>query len=100
MLVTNWAKATGAHMRSILLGVIVFITVPIEKNTTMNQIPIFETDFRCGKSKLALDNTIVAIKHKSIILIIATTLIFGGYLPGYFPPIDASPHGTPAAKHP
>ena len=28
----------------------------------------------------------------------ATILIFGGYFPGYLPPIDAAPQGAPAAR--
>ncbi len=85
-------------MRSILLGVIVFIIVPKLKNTTTNHTPILEKGISFGKSKSALDSTIVAIKASIIMLIIATILIFGGYLPGYFPPIDAEPHGMPTAS--
>ncbi|WP_448376303.1 hypothetical protein [Fervidobacterium sp.] len=33
------------------------------------------------------------------IFITATLRIFGGYLPGNFPPIDAAPQGRPAARH-
>jgi hypothetical protein len=100
MLVISWAKATGAQIRSILLGVIVFKTVPILKKATTNHIPILENGNSCGKIKSALDNTITAIKHNTSRLMTATTLIFGGYFPGYLPPKDASPQGTPAAKHP
>lgn len=100
MLVISWTKATGAQMRSILLGVIVFKTVPMQKNATTTQIPTLENGFSPGRSKPALDNTIVAIRHNIILLMIATILILGGYFPGYLPPIDASPQGIPAAKHP
>lgn len=100
MLVISWNKATGAQIRSILLGVIVFKTAPTLKNATTNQIPILENGTSCGRSKSALDNTITAIKHNTTRLMIATTLIFGGYFPGYLPPKDASPQGIPAAKHP
>lgn len=100
MLVISWSKATGAQMRSILLGVIVFMIVARPKKATANQIPTCEIDFNCGKSKSALDNTSNARKAKMAMLIMATNLILGGYFPGYFPPIDAAPHGTPAAKHP
>ncbi len=100
MLVISWTKATGAQMRSILLGVIVFKTVPMPKNATTIQLPILEIGFICGRSKSALDNIIAAIRHNIIILMIATILILGGYFPGYLPPIDASPQGIPAAKHP
>lgn len=96
----SWTSDTGAQMRSILLGVIVFKTVPMPKNTITIHIPMFEIDFSCGKSKSACDKTIAAIKLNMIIFMIATTLILGGYFPGYFPPIDAAPHGIPAAKHP
>jgi hypothetical protein len=40
----------------------------------------------------------VAIRLKIKLLIRLTILIFGGYLPGNFPPIEASPHGIPRAK--
>ncbi len=92
--------ATGAQIRSILLGVIVFITVPIKKNTVITQIPILDIDFNWEKYNSASDNTSIEINANTIIFKIATILNFGGYLPGYFPPIEASPHGTPAAKHP
>ena len=100
MLVISWNKTTGAQIRSILLGVIVFKTVPTLKNATTNQIPILENGISCGRIKSALDKTITAIIHNTIRLMIATNLIFGGYFPGYLPPKDASPQGTPAAKHP
>lgn len=86
-------------MRSILLGVMAFIIVPKNRKATTNQIPMFEIVFNCGNSKSARDKTSTAIKHNTIILNMATTLIFGGYLPGYFPPMEAAPHGAPAAKH-
>lgn len=87
-------------MRSILLGVIVFKTVPKALKPTTNQIPVLEIELSSEKNKSALDKTIAAIKHSITILMIATTRIFGGYLPGYLPPIDAAPQGNPAAKHP
>ncbi len=87
-------------MRSILLGVMAFITVPMAKNTTITQIPILEMVFNWGNIKLASDNTTAAIKARTSIFKTAKTLILGGYFPGYRPPIDAFPHGTPAAKHP
>lgn len=92
--------ATGAQIRSILLGVMVFKTVPMPKKATTNQIPIFEMDCSCGKISSAFDNTIVRIKSKTKIFMTATNRILGGYLPGYFPPMEAAPHGSPAAKHP
>ncbi len=100
MLVIIWTKATGAQMRSILLGVIVFKIVPIPKNTTTNQIPMFEIDFNWGSIKSARDITIAETNARIIIFMIATTLILGGYIPGNFPPIEAAPQGIPAAKHP
>ena len=100
MLVMNWIPATGAQMRSILLGEIVFNTVPMKQNITTNHMAILENGCRCGNSKSALANTINAMKDNMIMFMIATILILGGYFPGNFPPIDAVPQGTPAARHP
>ena len=99
MLVINCIPATGAQILSILLGVIVFITVPIAKNATTTHIAGFENDIIGVKSRLALDKPIIEINNNIRIFITATTLITGGYLPGNFPPIDAAPHGKPAARH-
>lgn len=91
-------KETGAQIRSILLGVIEFITVEMRKNAVTTHIPIPEIDFRLSKSNPD-SARIIAMKNKRIkALIIAMNRILGGYLPGYFPPIDAFPQGTPAAK--
>ena len=99
MLVINCIPATGTQILSILLGVIVFITVPIAKNATTTHIAGFENDIICIKSRLALDKPINAINNNIRIFSTATTLILGGYLPGNFPPIDAAPQGIPAARH-
>lgn len=72
----------------------------IAKNATMTQIPILDIDSSCGRNKPALDDTIAMINPNTIIFMIATIRIFGGYFPGYLPPIEASPQGNPAAKHP
>lgn len=94
----NCIRATGAQMRSILLGVIEFIIVPKTKNTTTIQIAFPEIAFSWGNIKLASDKTTAAIKARMIIFKMATALIFGGYFPGYLPPIDARPQGAPAAR--
>jgi len=91
--------ATGAQIRSILLGVIVFKTVPSAEKTTTNQMATFEMENKWGKTISALTRTIKVISAKTKIFTKATTLIFGGYFPGNFPPIDAAPQGIPAAKH-
>ncbi len=92
--------ATGAQIRSILLGVIVFIIVPNIKKTDTTQIPISDIDFNWEKHNSASDSTSIDINANTIIFKTATIRNFGGYLPGYFPPIEAAPQGTPAAKHP
>ena len=97
-LVISWIAATGAQMRSILLGVIVFIIVPIPENATTNQIPVAETGNNRGNTNPALDNTIIARTDNINRFTMATILIFGGYLPGNFPPIEAEPHGIPIAR--
>lgn len=65
----------------------------------MNQMAILEIPASCGSINPARDNTITAITPNIRMFIIAIFLILGGYLPGYLPPIEASPQGTPAAKH-
>lgn len=85
-------------MRSILLGVMVFITVLTAKKATTNQIPTREIDKSSLKKKPLRASTSDSIKPRTSIFTKATTLIFGGYLPGYFPPMDAFPHGAPNAK--
>ncbi|MFP4400352.1 MAG: hypothetical protein ACLFPQ_00570 [Candidatus Woesearchaeota archaeon] len=96
--VTNNIAETGAHIRSILLGVVTFISVPIPKKIITNHIPIFENKKYCGKINSVLIKTIKVIKININILTRATTLIIGGYFPGNLPPIDAEPQGKPAAK--
>ncbi len=95
----NWSKVTGAQILSILLGVIEFITVPITKKATRNHIAIFEKENKLGKAKVDLDNIIIIKKTNKKEFKIATSLIFTGYLPLNFPPIDAAPQGRPAARH-
>jgi hypothetical protein len=85
-------------MRSILLGVIVFIIVPMPENATTNQIPISETDTSCGNTNPAFDITMIARTDNIKIFTMAKILIFGGYFPGNFPPIEAEPHGIPMAR--
>jgi len=63
-------------------------------------MPILENSLSCGSINPARDNTITAITPNIMMFMIATILILGGYFPGYFPPIEASPQGIPAAKHP
>lgn len=95
---TKVIRETGAQIRSILLGVIEFITVETRKNIETTQIPIPEIDFRLSKPNPD-SARIIAMKNKRIMaLIIATTRILDGYLPGYFPPMEAFPQGIPAAK--
>ncbi len=91
-------KATGAHTLSILLGVIVLSIVLAKKNTTTAQMAILEKAIILKKNSFALDKIITAVNAKMKILNTATTLILGGYSPGYFPPMDAAPHGMPAAR--
>lgn len=62
MLVINCIPATGAQILSILLGVIVFNTVPIPVYITTNHIAIFEYGNSCENNISALINTIKAIK--------------------------------------
>jgi hypothetical protein len=97
---TNWRKATGAQIRSILLGVMIFITVPRAKNTTTNQTAIPENDSRAGKYMPAADKTTIAKNDSTSAFTTATNRIFGGYFPGNFPPMEAAPQGTPAASSP
>ena len=59
---------------------------------------ILEKEYSCGKIISALVKTIEVIKDTTKIFTKATTLIFGGYFPGNFPPIEAAPQGIPAAK--
>jgi hypothetical protein len=92
-------NATGAQIRSILLGVMVFIIVPAKKNTTTIQIAILENGKIIGICILAQDRTIMAKKANMNIFINAINLIFGGYFPGNFPPIEALPQGSPNARH-
>ncbi len=63
-------------------------------------MPVLEISMSCGSINPARDNTIAAITTNIRMFKIATILILGGYFPGYFPPIEASPQGTPAARHP
>ncbi len=65
----------------------------------MNQMAILEIPVSCGSINPARDTTITAIPTNIKMFMIAAILILGGYFPGYFPPIEASPQGTPAAKH-
>lgn len=97
-LVISCMPATGAQILSTLLGVIVFIKVPMAKNTTTTHIAMFENEIISGKSKLAFDKTIASINSSMNMLIIATNFILGGYFPGNFPPIEAAPQGIPAAN--
>lgn len=92
-------KATGAHILSILLGVIVFITVPPKKNTTRNHIATLENLNIPGKAKPDLDKIIMAKNANINAFNTAINLIFNGYLPGNLPPIDAAPQGSPQARH-
>ncbi len=63
-------------------------------------MPILEISLSCGSINPTRDITISAITPNIIMFMIATTLILGGYFPGYFPPIEASPQGIPACKSP
>ena len=91
-------SATGAQIRSILLGVMVFKMVLNTKNATTPQMAFCAKGVISVKNKFAFAATIDAIKLKIRIFIKATTLILGGYLPEYLPPIEAAPHGKPAIK--
>ena len=75
-----------------------FIIVPKQKNPTTNQIAVSEKPRIPLKAKPALLKTIAAVNKITKILTKATKRICGGYLPGYFPPKEAAPHGKPAAS--
>lgn len=89
----------GAHIRlSILLGVMMFkIADMIEKPTT-NQMAHVDTVFSCGRIMSAFARTIITGMLSISIFRKLTILILGGYLPGYFPPMDAAPHGNPRVR--
>ena len=92
--------ATGIHIRSIRLFVMVFSITEIKPKTTTAQIAYCEKDNNCGNNNSDLTSTIIASKLSTTIFTNATILIFGGYFPGYFPPIEAAPQGRPMARHP
>lgn len=74
------------------------MTDPTSNNTTTNQIALFEKGNHSEKSSPAFDKTMMARNINMTMFTKATILIFGGYLPGYFPPIEAAPQGIPAAR--
>ena len=76
----------------------VFIIVPVNEKNATPQIAFSENDRIWGNTISALDRTIAVKNDNTSMLIIATSFILGGYFPGNFPPIDASPQGIPAAR--
>jgi hypothetical protein len=99
ILVINRTIVTGAQIfLSILLGVMIFKITESAENPTTKYTATSANDLNCVNNSPAFVRTITAIKLKTRLLIRLTILIFGGYFPGYFPPIDASPHGIPAVK--
>jgi len=68
------------------------------ENTTTNHTACFDITKSCGSINPALVKTIKVRKHNIAMFTTATTLIFGGYFPGNFPPMEAAPQGIPMAR--
>jgi hypothetical protein len=78
----NCIKDTGAHIRSILLGVIEFKNIPTPEKTTTPHIALWEKGFICSKIIFALERTMMDKNDIIKIFNNATTLILNGYFPG------------------
>jgi|GEM_PF-3928902 len=92
-------KYHWGQIRSILLFVIVFIIAPENEKATTIQINFLEIEEKPTKTNPTRDNRIMVRSIRTDIFITAATHIFGGYLPGNFPPVDAAPQERPAARH-
>jgi len=96
--VSNCAAATGAQIRSILLGVIVLSIVPAVQNNTTTQIRILDSSIKFVNIKPDRVKTIRENTNITKTLTPAIILIFFGYTPGNFPPIEADPQGMPTIR--